>query len=911
MHTAYYDVIVMLHLAFAAVFLSLSRQSQSAFTKLFALCWIFEAARAAILLDSVRAWGGSSEHWCCVSDVLCFVANWCLLAGCADLASIRLPRWLGPVYLLTGVPVVVISRFWFNDLVPPAWLAPAIGSMNYGVFINLIVMFVPVAVSRVLVVTWLFQLWRRSRLPGALIATVFSVPYAVVVLAVPLMVFHHYSPEWSSLLWCARVLGFSIGLVILMLNVQQVALAKSSASLVAAQSLAKIGSWEMDHVTNRASWSAEMFRLYGRDPALGVPVYDQFLKLIYPDDREEFGRLEDGAKAERRSTQREFRVVRPDGRVRWIQGRSTSVLDRANKLIRTVGVEQDITERKRAESRIELQHAVTRALAEAEPTQPTMQNVLAIIAHGLESNVGIIWSTDRATRTLRYMDSWERPGAGATALVQASRIATIGEGVGHPGMILHHRTSVFWAGASTRSGDDRLTHAAAAGLLGGTAFPVILRNEVLAVIEFFSVQPRRHEDETNALLSAVGTQLAQFIERQHLDEQYRQSQKMEAVGTLAGGIAHDFNNILTAISGYCELARLDLPEESVVHAHLEAVQQGATRATTLVRQIMAFSRRQEQSREPIRLESVVEEALGLLRATIPSTIEIRTHYEPNVPRVLADATSIHQIVVNLATNSSHAMKGRTGRLDVKVDTFDVSLDFASAHTELTPGPHVRLAVSDTGHGMSAATVARIFEPFFTTKAPGEGTGLGLSVVHGIMKSHEGTVLVYSQPGEGTEFVLYFPAHTVAKDTIAPFDSVSVAPGNGERVLYVDDEGPLGQMGRNILERLNYRVEVHNDPVTALSSFRANPDSYDLMLTDLTMPGMTGIELARQILQLRPELPVVLMTGYAATIDGEQARAQGIAELLLKPHSLTTLGLAVRRALHKATVPNGAGAWPSP
>jgi CheY-like chemotaxis protein len=251
------------------------------------------------------------------------------------------------------------------------------------------------------------------------------------------------------------------------------------------------------------------------------------------------------------------------------------------------------------------------------------------------------------------------------------------------------------------------------------------------------------------------------------------------------------------------------------------------------------------------------------------------------------------------------MKGQPGRLEVAVDTFDVSEDFASTHADLSPGPHVRLSVSDTGHGMTAATIARIFEPFFTTKAPGEGTGLGLSVVHGIMKSHDGAVSVYSQPGEGTKFLLYFPAHGVASDTIAPFAPVTVPQGNGERVLYVEDEGPLGNMGRKILERLNYHVDVYSDPIAALAQFRSHHDEYEVMLTDLTMPAMTGIELSQHVLQIRPGLPVILMTGYAASIDGEQARARGICELLHKPHSVDTLGLAVHRALQHAKTPSRA------
>jgi signal transduction histidine kinase/ActR/RegA family two-component response regulator len=416
------------------------------------------------------------------------------------------------------------------------------------------------------------------------------------------------------------------------------------------------------------------------------------------------------------------------------------------------------------------------------------------------------------------------------------------------------------------------------------------------VVEFFTKDARLADVEIIPLFSAIGTHIGQYIERQRLEEQYRQSQKMEAVGTLAGGIAHDFNNILTAISGYCELARLELPGEHSAHTHLQAVQQGATRATELVRQIMTFSRRQEQARRPLRLEVIVKEAIQLLRATIPATIEIKSDCAPDTPRILADATSIHQVLVNLGTNASHAMKGRSGVIEINVEGVDVCADFAEAHPGLREGKFVRLTLSDTGHGMSAATISRIFEPFFTTKPPGEGTGLGLSVVHGIVQAHEGAVFVYSQPGQGTKFQLYFPAHVCSDAEKTPATPAAIPRGNGQQVLYVEDEGPLGHMGRKLLERLNYSVEVHSNPATALSAFQTDPGSYSMVVTDLTMPTMTGLELGREIIKLRPGLPMILMTGYAGSLDPEQARADGFCELLLKPLSLETLGNAVDRAL---------------
>jgi len=237
-----------------------------------------------------------------------------------------------------------------------------------------------------------------------------------------------------------------------------------------------------------------------------------------------------------------------------------------------------------------------------------------------------------------------------------------------------------------------------------------------------------------------------------------------------------------------------------------------------------------------------------------------------------------------------------------VEGVDVSEDFADSHPGLRAGRYARLTVVDTGHGMSPSTLSRIFEPFFTTKPPGEGTGLGLSVVHGIVQAHDGAMFVYSQPEKGTKFQLYFPAHAAVASESAVTAMAPVPKGRGERVLYVEDEGPLGHMGRKILERLNYAVEVHTSPLAALRAFRARPENYQLIVTDLTMPAMTGIELAREVLRVRPGIPIILMTGYAGSLDAGQARAAGFTELLLKPLSLDVLANAVSRALNMSALP---------
>jgi len=381
-----------------------------------------------------------------------------------------------------------------------------------------------------------------------------------------------------------------------------------------------------------------------------------------------------------------------------------------------------------------------------------------------------------------------------------------------------------------------------------------------------------------------------------VEEQFRQAQKMEAIGTMAGGIAHDFNNILGAIIGYTEMAKRRMANDPTVTRYLDAVYQAGTRAISLVRQILTFSRPDEaQERKPVELGAIVAEPLKLLRATIPSTIEFEVSLPADLPAVLADSTQIHQIVMNLCTNAAHAMMDRPGRLGVRLEHFTVDAMLAGANPGLHPGPYVRLSISDTGHGMSEATKARIFEPFFTTKAPGEGTGLGLAVVHGIMQSHGGTITVYSQQGEGTVFHLYFPV-TAGEGQAAAAVATAAPTGHGERILFVDDEKPLALLGQNMLEELDYRVESTTNVNEALEMVLARPMDFDLVITDLTMPKMTGTDFAQSLLEIRPNLPIILTTGYSANLTNERVRAMGIRELLLKPLTVQLLGEAVHRAL---------------
>jgi PAS domain S-box-containing protein len=386
-----------------------------------------------------------------------------------------------------------------------------------------------------------------------------------------------------------------------------------------------------------------------------------------------------------------------------------------------------------------------------------------------------------------------------------------------------------------------------------------------------------------------------ITDRRRVEQQLRQAQKMQAIGTLAGGIAHDFNNILAAVVGYAELAQRCVAADHVAGRHLEAVIQGGMRAADLVRQILTFSRQQEQTRRPLQLGRTVSEPLRLLRATIPSSIKFELSLAAAVPSVLADATQIHQVVMNLCTNAAHAMRDRPGVLRVRLETVEVDASMAKSTAGLRVGTYAMLTVADTGHGMNCATLEHIFEPFFTTKDPSEGTGLGLSVVHGIVCAHDGAVEVSSCPGEGTTFRLYFPA--ISGDAVVASESKTEAPrGRGQRVLFVDDEAALAALGEAILTELGYVVESRTDPIDALAAVRADPTRFDLVVTDQAMPGMNGMELARKLQKIRRGIPILILTGNGGALSPSGALEHGVRAVLTKPVGIRTLGFAVGREL---------------
>lgn len=402
---------------------------------------------------------------------------------------------------------------------------------------------------------------------------------------------------------------------------------------------------------------------------------------------------------------------------------------------------------------------------------------------------------------------------------------------------------------------------------------------------------------------AFGTEISERKkaeeERKRFEALLRQNQRMEAIGTLAGGVAHDFNNILAAIIGYSELAKLNIPGGESASLYIDQILNASLRAKELIKQILTFSRmKPAQDLRLLRLSTLIEETIKFLRSSIPSTVEIHREISCQEDMVLADPAQIRQVLINLAANAVHAMDGKGGVMDFKLATVELGPDCATIHPDLGPGKYVVLSVSDTGHGIAPEIVDRIFEPYFTTKSTKTGTGFGLAAVHGIAKRHNAAVTVQSEQGRGATFSVYFPQaqEPISTESVLEQD----IPGGTESVLLIDDEQPVADFMSALLQGLGYRVTAKTNPAEALSGFWEDPMRFDLVITDYTMPGLTGIEVAMRMRELRADIPIVIATGFSDRIDGEKAKELRLDGFLMKPSRRAEIAKVVRKVLDVRT-----------
>ncbi len=423
-----------------------------------------------------------------------------------------------------------------------------------------------------------------------------------------------------------------------------------------------------------------------------------------------------------------------------------------------------------------------------------------------------------------------------------------------------------------------------------TLLSIVLLNTANALesLEFYSLL-RNQNENLEKMVEERTQKLAKY------ERQLQQVLKIQAIGTLAGGIAHDFNNILFPIVGYTELTMDEVPDDSVAHNNLEEVLKAAHRAKDLVQQILTFSRQSGQERKPVEVHLIIKEALKLLRASIPASIEIINNIDDDCHPVMGDATQIHQVIMNLCTNAYQAMQDKGGTLEVNLSEVNVGYEETVKKIGMQPGKHLQLLVRDEGCGMDAVVLNRIFEPYYTTKEQGKGTGLGLSVIHGIVKNHRGDISVTSSPGKGTTFKVYLPITEDADiaNELAP--SNGAAKGN-ERILLIDDEEQIVSMEQQMLENLGYEVTARTDSTKALEEFSEQPHNFDLVITDMTMPQMTGDELAQKLLDIKPDIPVILCTGFNEDITEEKALAMGIQKFVMKPVIKNDLATTIRTVL---------------
>ncbi len=582
----------------------------------------------------------------------------------------------------------------------------------------------------------------------------------------------------------------------------------------------------------------------------------------------------------------------------------------------------DITERKRVEEALRVQAhqlEVVRGVSEEIARELNLDRLLELILRHAselveaEGGVIVLWDEDGKALfpRLRIGDYWAnvpvRPiplGEGVVGLVAQTL-----EGI----IVNDYRT---WSGARpTVIQFSRVT-----AVLGQ---PLVHRDKLIGAISLAHTDGRGEFGQHHLTLlnlfanqAAIAIENARFYEKAQTDaielhtrlrqiaeaekekedltRQLYQAQKLEAIGTLAGGIAHDFNNILAPIIMGAELALMTIPVENQAHPMMQKVLTAGMRAKDLVQQILAFSRQSDLERRPMRLGPLLKETIKLARASLPATIEIRQSIGAEKDLVLANPTQVHQVMMNLFANAGHAMRANGGVLEVTLENEIVEDGRALGVPDIRAGHFAKLIVSDTGHGMDESTVQQIFNPFFTTKERGEGTGLGLSIVHGIIKSYDGAITVKSQPGQGTSFTIWIPLlEAEAKDLAA---EAAPLPLGHERILFVDDEPFIIEISSQILERLGYRVSTRTDPLEALEMFKRDPGQYDLVITDMTMPKMTGDRLAIELLRMRPEIPILLCTGFSERMTEAAALEVGIKGFIMKPIAVAEIARKIREAL---------------
>jgi PAS domain S-box-containing protein len=627
-----------------------------------------------------------------------------------------------------------------------------------------------------------------------------------------------------------------------------------------AQRLTHTGSWTQDVSSGTFFTSPELLRIFGRDPHTETLTLEMFRESVHPEDRAYIEEAARNAKSVGIDFEFDHRIVLPDGSIRHVHSVARPIFDDLGNLVEYVGTIVDVTERRRNEARLQRQTALLDELFESGPEAVAFLDLEGrVIRSNREFGTVFGYAAEEAVGRLLHDliapdDQLESTHALCATCKSGARVAIECE---------------------RRRKDGKRIHVAQLGA------PVMLDGKPIGVYAIY-------RDITERMLAQA--------EREQLEQRLRQAEKMEAVGRLAGGIAHDFNNVLAGVFAYGEMLFEETPENSPLKRYAKNVLTAAARGRSLVEQILAYSRSQLGKRAPVDVTHVVAETLELLRGSMPADIRLEASAPESPLVIIGDATQLHQVVMNLCSNAIQAMN-ETGTLRVALDATDLLAERALSHGALGPGRYARLAIQDSGSGMDEATLARIFEPFFTTKEIGRGTGLGLSLVYAIVSDAGGAIDVQSAPNQGSTFSIYL-ARTEAALVSADETSVPLPRGNGERVLLVEDEASLLALTAEVLARLGYEPVSFSDSYAALAAFKAEPRSFDVVITDDVMPGLTGTRLASVLRLQRRELPIILLSGYSGPTLTRQALAAGVSELLAKPLQSRQIATTLARVLHR-------------
>ncbi|MDH5525636.1 MAG: PAS domain S-box protein [Desulfobulbaceae bacterium] len=633
------------------------------------------------------------------------------------------------------------------------------------------------------------------------------------------------------------------------------ALQRSERRYKEAQQIAHIGHCELIIPSGELLWSEEIYKIFELDINTVSPAYEHLRHRVHPEDQD-MAIMNDFAAGQNTVGKITYRLLFQDKRIKYVQETRRMEYTDEQKPLRFICTIQDITDQKKSEETLLKLEAAIEQTAESivitdpkgviQYVNPSFENITGYSSKEVLGNKPNILKSGRHNNEF-YKQLWETVDSGQT-----------------------------WQGRFINKKKD------------GTLFE-----------EDASITPVIDRSGKITCLVAVKRDMTKQIQ---LEEQLRQAHKMEAIGTLAGGIAHDFNNILTSMLGFTEIALMELPEDHQVHEDLQEVLTAGYRARDLVQQILTFSRRGEQQLSPLRVQLIIKEALKLLRSSLPSTIEIKQDIDNNCPAILADPTQIHQVIINLCTNGYHAMRENGGTLTVKLTLARADLDQIAIGMGLKPGKYCVIEVADTGCGIDPALKERIFEPYFTTKRKGEGTGMGLSMVHGIVQSHGGHINVSSIPEQGSTFRIFLPIPDSIEEIPLFSPREDTSQRGNERILVVDDEESILRYYRNLLGGLGYQVTSSSSSQQALELFRQSPNGFDLVISDMTMPHTTGAELAKKILEERPDTPIILCTGFSELINKEAAQAIGIKDFIQKPFKQNELPIIIRQVLDATTNP---------